>query len=311
MKKTTKSFIKRYDTKLKSNYKERENMALVGLKDIYYAKVTKDDSTGISYDVPKRLQQAITADIKPKTASGTLFADDGPSESGTALGETDVTLNIGDLPISVQADLLGNSIVNGELVKKSTDIPPYVAIMFRAEKSDGTFRFYKLLKGKFQEPESQNKTKDDNVTYNTPTITGTFIRRNYDQQWSRMIDNNDAYASTFFSAIELPADTTAPTVTVSPVDGASAVSDNTNIVWTFDKEIQDSVVTDANFFLVDAAGANVVGNLSLDGTKKIVTFTPSATLLSAEAYTAFATKNVKDLFGNSLAQNSVTNFTTV
>lgn len=286
-------------------------MAQVGLKDIYYAILTQDDENGVAYDAPKRLKQAITSDLKPKTASGTLFADDGPSESGTAIGETDVTLNIGDLPINVQADLLGNSIVNGDLVKKSTDTPPYVAIMFRSEKSDGSYRFYKLLKGKFQEPESSNKTKDDNVNYNTPTITGTFIRRNYDQQWSRIRDDADTYASTFFAAVETPADTTPPTVTVAPADAATGVADNSTVVWAFDEAIQDAVVSDANFFVTDNTGADVAGSLTIDATKKIVTFTPSASFAATTAYTAIATKNVKDLSGNALVANSVTNFTTV
>lgn len=108
----------------------------------------------------------------------------------------------------------------------------------------------------------------------------------------------------------LVTDTTAPTVTVSPIDGATGIAVTSNVVWTFSEEIQGSTVNDANFFVTKADGTAVTGSLVLDSTKKIVTFDPTANLTALTDYIAVATKSVKDVAGNALAANSVTNFRT-
>ncbi|EJW14155.1 phage major tail protein [Paenibacillus alvei DSM 29] len=81
--------------------------AAVGLKNMHYAKLIKDDETGVEYSTPKRLAPAITANITPTVNSATLFADDGPLLTANALGEITVEIGITDLPFDIQADLLG------------------------------------------------------------------------------------------------------------------------------------------------------------------------------------------------------------
>lgn len=106
-------------------------------------------------------------------------------------------------------------------------------------------------------------------------------------------------------------DVAAPTVTVSPIDEATAVIVSANIVWTFSEAIRTADVNGANFFVsTSVTGTGVAGALSLSLDKKVVTFDPTANLTALTAYTAIATKNVKDVAGNALVSNSVTNFTT-
>ena len=106
-------------------------------------------------------------------------------------------------------------------------------------------------------------------------------------------------------------DAVAPTVIVSPVDGAAAVVVSDPITWTFSEGIQQQLMNSSNFFVMAAAtGALVAGALTISLDKKVVTFTPAANLAAATAYIAIATTNIKDFAGNALATNSVTNFTT-
>lgn len=105
-------------------------------------------------------------------------------------------------------------------------------------------------------------------------------------------------------------DTIPPTVTVVPDDAATAVAVSANVVWTFSEPIQDGSVNDANFFVTSAEGVPVAGTLSIDTGKTIVTFNPTANLTAATPYVAIATRNIKDVAGNAMAANSVTNFTT-
>jgi hypothetical protein len=61
------------------------------------------------------------------------------------------------------------------LVTSSNDVPPWVAIGFRTLKSNGTYRYVWLYKGKFVDPEEKSETKGDSVNFQTDTIKGNFV----------------------------------------------------------------------------------------------------------------------------------------
>lgn len=288
----------------------------VGLRDLHYAILTKDDTTGVAYQTPVKIAGAINAKISPKSETATLYADDGPDETATTLGEIDVELEVKDLPLEVQAALLGHTISGGVLVKKSEDIAPYVALGFKSAKSNGKNRYVWLMKGQFQLPEQEYKTKEGKPAFQTPKIKGTFIKRQYDGMWQKIADEDhpdyvQSIGANWFNSVEGAADTTPPTVTTTPIDGATGVSVSAPFIWTFSEAILASSVTPANFFVLKASdGSLVAGNLAIDANHTTVTFTPSANLASLTDYIAIATINVKDINGNALAANSVTNFRT-
>lgn len=122
-------------------------MATLGLRDVHVAKLESDDESGVSYETPERIRGGITATITPTINTTTLYADDGPSETASSMGEITVALNTKDLPKSIQALMLGHKVnEDGVLVKSADDYAPYVALGFRAEKSDGTYRYVWLYK---------------------------------------------------------------------------------------------------------------------------------------------------------------------
>lgn len=283
---------------------------------MHYAILTNDDASGATYGQVKAIPGAVTAKIQPKSNAATLYSDDGPSDTAISLGEVDVTIEMRNLPTQVQADLLGHTVDgNGVLVRKTTDQAPYVAFGFRSRKSNGNYRYVWLAKGMFQVPEDDYQTEEDKPAFQTASIVGTFVRRDYDQVWEAVGDQDDpgfTGAATWFNTVYgASSDTTPPTVTTTPADAAANVPDNSYFVWTFNEAIQASCVTSANFFLMKGSDGTLVnGTLSLSGDQKTVTFTPTGALAATTAYIAVATTNVKDLAGNALAANSVTNFTT-
>lgn len=106
-------------------------------------------------------------------------------------------------------------------------------------------------------------------------------------------------------------DTTAPTVTVSPVDGATGVVVSSNIIWTFSEQIKDTDINTSNFMLIKASdGAVVAGALTSSIGNTVVTFNPTTDLSALTAYIAVASSNIKDLAGNHLAANNIVNFQT-
>jgi len=288
----------------------------VGLKNLYYAVLTKDDATGVSYLAPVKIAGAINAKISPKSNTEVLYADDGPDETATALGEIDVEFEAKDISLTDQAALLGHSIVGGVMLKKATDVAPYVALGFMSKKSNGQYRYIWLTKGMFALPDQEYATGEDKPKFQTPKLKGTFVKRTYDDLWQRIADEDhpDYVASigaNWFNSVEGTADTTPPTVTVVPANNATNVAVGASVNWTFSEAILASQVSDSNFFLIkDSDGSAVAGTLSINTARTVVTFTPGANLSAATAYRAICTKDVCDLAGNKLAANSVTKFTT-
>jgi len=288
----------------------------VGLKNLYYAVLTKDDATGVSYLAPVKIAGAINAKISPKSNTEVLYADDGPDETATALGEIDVEFEAKDISLADQAALLGHSIVGGVMLKKATDAAPYVALGFMSKKSNGQYRYIWLTKGMFALPDQEYATGEDKPKFQTPKLKGTFVKRAYDDLWQRIADEDhpDYVASigaNWFNSVVGTADTTPPTVTVVPANNATNVAVGSAVNWTFSEAILASLVTDSNFFVVkDSDGSAVAGTLSINTARTVVTFTPGANLSAATAYRAICTKDVCDLAGNRLAANSVTKFTT-
>jgi phi13 family phage major tail protein len=164
----------------------------IGLNNLHYALLTADPVGGTAaYSAPVPIPGIIAGNINPNSSMETLFADDGPSETATALGQIELELNVKDLPLDVQAVLLGHDApVNGILERKSDDVPPWVAIGFSSLQSNGGYRYVWLLKGKFGLPELSHQTKQEGIEFQTPTINGTFVKRDADKKWIRQADEN-------------------------------------------------------------------------------------------------------------------------
>ena len=174
----------------------------IGLTKLHYAILTTDrapktdsptDPGELVYEDPVRLPGAITANFSPNASNDTLFADDGPYDTPSTLGAMSLELNVADIPPRHRAVLLGCTYdENTGMVKDSAnDIPPYLAVGCAVKKSNGSDRLIWYLKGKFAAPDDNNQTKADSVNWNTPTITGNFLKRDYDDQWRYSVDTDD------------------------------------------------------------------------------------------------------------------------
>lgn len=175
----------------------------IGLTNLVYALVIDDipptkpgaGDGKTTYGPATRILGAITANFSPNASNDTLFADDGPYDTASTLGAMSLELNVADIPSEQRAELLGAQYVNGVLVHTSEDIPPYVAVGMSVKKSNGADRYIWYLKGKFSPPDDNNQTKSDSINWNTPTITGNFLKRDSDNQWRVSCDTDDENVS--------------------------------------------------------------------------------------------------------------------
>jgi len=154
-------------------------MATIGLDKLYYAKITEDANGEETYGTPKVLAKAMKADLSVEIAEATLYADDALSEVVKEFKSGTLSLGIDDLQKSVVEDLTGAQVDNnGVIISTSEDGGDPVAIGFRAKKSNGKYRYFWLYRVKFAIPSTNLETKGDNITFSTPTIEGTVLRRN-------------------------------------------------------------------------------------------------------------------------------------
>lgn len=154
-------------------------MATIGLDKLYYAKITEDESGEESYGTPMSLAKAMTVDLSVELAEATLYADDGAAEVVKEFKSGTLTLGIDDIGVQAAQDLTGAKIdTNKVLISTSEDGGAPVAIGFRAKKANGKYRYFWLYKVKFGIPATNLTTKGESITFSTPTIEGTVLRRN-------------------------------------------------------------------------------------------------------------------------------------
>jgi len=288
----------------------------IGLKNIVYSILSSDSVAAVTYGPWLPLAEAITGKVTPKITSDVQWMDDAPLDVLQTQAETDVEFSTRDCPLKVQSDLLGHSYADGTVIKKYTDNPPFVAIAFKSLKADKVhYRYVKLLKGKFEQFEIDAETLADKTKVQSPTLKGTFIKRVFDDQWSRVADDDDetfvaSVATNWFQYVENIADSIPPTiVSVVPADTAVAVGISAPVLWTFSEPIQISNLAQ-NFTLINAAtGALVPSVVTANAAGTVIILTPSAVLTAGKAYYAIVNGNVKDLQGNLIAEQSLSCFT--
>lgn len=154
-------------------------MATIGLDRLYYSKITEDANGEETYAQPSVLAKAITAELSVELVEAILYADDGAAEVVKDFNSGTLTLGVDDIGPTVAADLTGASTDdNGVLISASENVGIPVAVGFRAQRANGTYRYFWLYRVKFGLPATNLQTKADSITFSTPTIEGTVMRRN-------------------------------------------------------------------------------------------------------------------------------------
>lgn len=152
----------------------------IGVDNLVYAPLTKDTDSEITYGPVKKLAGVMKISVNPNSSTETAFYDDGPGESASTLGDIEVEIEKAELSLDERAALLGHELTDkGVLVYGASDSAPYVALGFRTLKSNGSYKYVWLMKGKFAEPEDSNETKGDSVSFQSDTISGSFAKTNH------------------------------------------------------------------------------------------------------------------------------------
>jgi len=173
-------------------------MAQIGVKYPMYAPLIEDEtSKTFEYGEGKIAGKAIRINWNLNIAESKLYADDDVAESAKEFIDGTLGFNPDDIPQDARADWLDNKIeketVGAEevdvLTSTDEDNPGYFGFGFIVTKIKNNQRLYRailLTKVQFKEPNEETETKGQQITWQTPNIEGTIMRR-IDGAWKKEI----------------------------------------------------------------------------------------------------------------------------
>ena len=301
-----------------------EYKSVVGIDQVHVALVTQDDADGYAAGTPVVFAPAINISAEPSTSLETQYADNKPFDVMTGEGETKITLDVTNIPLSVLATYLGKQYdaASGRIFDAGGEaVPPDVAFSFRSMKSNGAYRYFQYLKGKFSLPKDEASTKTESMDPKPSQIIYTAVNTLYKfdlgdggdtKSVKRIVGDDDVTnfsATGWFSQVQTPVTTTPDALALSssvPLDDATDVSISADQTLTFNNALTDASVNGVN--LIDVvAGTIVPAGISLNTTKKIITVNPTSDLANNKEY--HLVYAVTDIYGQTL--NGVVSFTTV
>ncbi len=151
----------------------------INIQRLHVAKLLTDEvGSTATYDTPVDMGRVLRSiDIKPSNSSADLYADGQSIDTASNTASYELTFDTAALPLEYMAYLLGHSCENGVMVANKDDVAPYFAVMFQSDKRNGSKRLTKFFKVMFQEPSVKGSTKEENISYQTPTLTAKAIYR--------------------------------------------------------------------------------------------------------------------------------------
>ncbi|EPZ62721.1 major tail protein, partial [Paraclostridium sordellii] len=104
----------------------------------------------ITFDTPRYLEGIKQIGIKPKQNSDPYYHEGRKVLEEQTLQDVKVTLNITDLSDADECYVMGHKLAKtGGVIKNDNDIAPTLAILYKAEKSQGIDKYGILFAGTF------------------------------------------------------------------------------------------------------------------------------------------------------------------
>lgn len=188
----------------------------IGLKNVVIAPLLVDTESTLTYGALQLMAGAIEATVTPDNADpDILFADDIEFDTLYADPELSFKLKMADIPLQIQEILFANAVDdNGVLIRSAQDKPPYFAVGFKSEKSNGKYRFVWLFKVRAKPMTETFATKEGKtVNRQTPEVEFTAIKRTHDGRYQAVADEGEngfdaTAAASFLTSVYEPTFTT-------------------------------------------------------------------------------------------------------
>lgn len=285
-------------------------MARIGARYPKYCKVivtqNPDGSENETLQPGAVAGKAINVNTTVEAKPVMQYADDGVAETAAEFTSGTLELELNDIIDSVEAELLGSTIADGVFISNGDDNAPYVRLGYveaHLLNNVKDFRVVIFPRVKFAPPNTEAATKGESITFGSATMNGT-IMRDKDGNWRMRKTFPTQQQAVAYLNQQVNIGGTIPSLTQTsvPENGATDASKTDPIVITF-----SNVVDHGNATLLNASTHAVIAAAkAFDGTKKILTITPTAELAASTEY--LAVLDITDAYAQQL--NAAISFTT-
>ena len=184
----------------------------VGLKNVVIAPLISDTEAAATYGTVQAMAGAIEASVTPgNTDPDIQYADDIEFSVLYPDPELSIKTKMADVPLAIQEMIFNNKIDdNGVLIRTASETPPYFAIGFKSEKSNGAFRYVWLYKCRAKPvTESYASKAGTTITRQTGEVEFTAIKRTFDKRYQAVADEGEngfteAKGATFLQSVYEP-----------------------------------------------------------------------------------------------------------
>ena len=300
-----------------------EQRVTIGLDNLWFAQVTQDDADGYVTDTPQSLAPVAEMTGSVNTAETFMYFDNLALEHLQAEGESVRELDLQGMAPELMALLSGdnfNSADGSYTDRADPTLAPNWALGYRSKKSNGSYRYFWYLKGKFSKPSKEEKTQSDAAEGKTTKLTYTAVKTKYQftqangvtdgaKRFFKDEDTTNADVTGWFTAVQTPASSAASAIALSssvPADAATGVAVDADITLTFNNPIKSGAIFGVT--LLDDTPALVPLTASLSANRLVVTLDPTSSLAAATVH-QIVISGVTDIYDQVLAQ-TIVDFTT-
>ncbi|HIE6633010.1 major tail protein [Bacillus luti] len=187
---------------------------IIDFRDLHYAVLTETPDGKFTYGAIKRVGPTVSGKATPKSEPSTFHAEGGPYATVSAFGGVDIELETANLSLSTYAELLGKKVVKGQVVDNTSDVAPYVALLYRLPYDNGKNLYICYYKMKFEIPSDEHKTAEDKPNFQSAKVKGKAIQRS-DGNWRHRLDEMEpdfdaTVAANWFKTVPTPPVATPP-----------------------------------------------------------------------------------------------------
>lgn len=153
----------------------------IGIDMLYYAKITADTDEGLTYDTPKPF--APVAELSKTTTAETVnsYYDNGIYRTLSSESQDEYTINTPALDLATLAEITGKNIdaATSAFLDSGEPETVYFALLFRAQLSDYTYRYYAINKCSFAVPDETITGKGESIEPQGQELTVTSVRSQF------------------------------------------------------------------------------------------------------------------------------------
>lgn len=181
-----------------------------GVDKLYYAVLTEDTVETLTYSKPKYLQGIKNISITPIWSEGTYYEESKLSFEEKSLDGYEVSIGITDVADEDLADLFGYELCEeGGYVQGNSDTGKDIALLVRAKKAGGEYKYIVLYKGRLATGEMTIEGEEGSPNYQAQTLSGKFVNTTKTGKAIYLVDSDSTGApedldTKFFESVIIP-----------------------------------------------------------------------------------------------------------